>query len=107
MPDTQVLCQYIFADLKRDLAINGGQTIKAGTRVLLLPQTTAQSVRVPGNMNLAEAWESLSKDGHTHPDDQETLAGYQTELIRLSDRLTAIEAWAVRNGYEAPSTDIV
>lgn len=96
----QALCQYIFATLGRDLVV-GGKTIKAGTEVQLLPQTTAQSVRVPGDTSLAEAWPSLSRVGHAHADDQKNLADYQAQLVRCADRLTKIEAWAAKNGWQA------
>ena len=96
------LCQYLFATTDRDLVI-GGRTIPAGTEVLLLPQTTAESVRVPGNMSLAEAWGALSKVGHVHDYDG-LIAGYQEQLTRWADRLTRLEAWASDLGYVPPET---
>ena len=91
-----VLCQYLFATTDRELVI-GGRTIPAGTEVLLLPQTTAESVRVPGNMSLAEAWDALSRVGHVHNYDA-LIAGYQEQLTRWADRLTSLENWAADRG---------
>ena len=96
------LCQYLFVKLEQNMGI-GGKTIPAGTEVLLLPQTTAESVRVPGNMSLAEAWNTFSRVGHVHNYD-ELIAGYQEQLTRWADRLTSLEAWAVDRGYVLPET---
>lgn len=98
------LCQYLFATLDKDMVI-GGKTIPAGTELLLLPQTTAESVRVPGSMSLADAWALLSKVGHTHNTYDDLLAGYQEQLTRYADRLTALEAWAAGHGYALSEKD--
>lgn len=104
MPGTVTkLCQYLLTTLERDLTLDDGTTLPAGTEVLLLPQTTAHSVRVPGNQSLAEAWDTLSKAGHAHPEDQRNLADYEAQLLRYAERLTALEAWAARNGYTPPT----
>lgn len=97
----KALCQYIFTSLEHDITV-GGKTIPAGTEVLLLPQTTAGSIRVPGNISLAEAWDSLSKEGHSHHDLEAVLSGYQEQLVRYADRLTKLEIWAVGKGYSLP-----
>ena len=97
------LCQYLFAKLDKDMVI-GGKKIPAGTEVLLLPQTTAESVRVPGNMSLADAWALLSKVGHTH-DYDDLLSGYQEQLTRYADRLTSLEVWAAGRGYALSEKD--
>lgn len=96
----KILAQYMFVTLEKPLAV-GGVTIPAGTTVMLAPQTTAHSVRVPGGQSLLEAWPSLSKEGHTHTDMQELLSGFQTEQISTSDRLTKLELWATEHGYDA------
>lgn len=104
MPGTVTkLCQYLLTTLERDLALDDGTTLPAGTEVLLLPQTTAHSVRVPGRKSLAEAWDTLSKTGHAHPEDQRNLADYANQLLRYADRLAALESWAARNGYTPPA----
>ena len=90
----KILAQYMFVTLEKPLAV-GGVTIPAGTTVMLAPQTTAHSVRVPGGQSLLEAWPSLSKEG------QELLSGFQTEQISTSDRLTRLELWATEHGYDA------
>ena len=101
MPESmKILAQYMFVTLEKPLAV-GGVTIPAGTTVMLSPQTTAHSVRVPGGQSLLEAWPSLSKEGHTHTDMQELLSGFQTEQISTSDRLTKLELWATEHGYDA------
>jgi hypothetical protein len=88
MPDIDTttivkLCQYLLTTLDRDITVNG-ETIAAGTQVLLLPQTTAHSVRVPGSQSLLEAWNTLSKTDHTHP----TYAAIGTNLVaHIADAL--------------------
>lgn len=103
MPESmKILAQYMFVTLEKPLVV-GGVTIPAGTTVMLAPQTTAHSVRVPGGQSLLEAWPSLSKEGHTHTDMQELLSGFQAEQISTSDRLTKLELWATEHGYDAAS----
>ncbi|WP_418236529.1 hypothetical protein [Desulfovibrio sp.] len=99
----KILAQYMFVTLEKPLVV-GGVSIPAGTTVMLAPQTTAHSVRVPGGQSLLEAWPSLSKEGHTHTDMQELLSGFQTEQISTSDRLTRLELWATEHGYDAAGT---
>lgn len=104
MPESmKILAQYMFVTLEKPLVV-GGVSIPAGTTVMLAPQTTAHSVRVPGEQSLLEAWPSLSKEGHTHTDMQELLSGFQTEQISTSDRLTRLELWATEHGYDAAGT---
>lgn len=104
MPESmKILAQYMFVTLENPLVV-GGVSIPAGTTVMLAPQTTAHSVRVPGGQSLLEAWPSLSKEGHTHTDMQELLSGFQTEQISTSDRLTRLELWATEHGYDAAGT---
>ena len=104
MPESmKILAQYMFVTLEKPLVV-GGVSIPAGTTVMLAPQTTAHSVRVPGEQSLLEAWPSLSKEGHTHTDMQELLSGFQTEQISTSDRLTKLELWATEHGYDAAGT---
>ncbi|MCI7617578.1 MULTISPECIES: hypothetical protein [Desulfovibrio] len=104
MPESmKILAQYMFVTLEKPLVV-GGVSIPAGTTVMLAPQTTAHSVRVPGGQSLLEAWPSLSKKGHTHTDMQELLSGFQTEQISTSDRLTRLELWATEHGYDAAGT---
>ena len=97
----RVLSQYMFIVLEAPLALPGGEVIPAGTTVMFAPQTTAHSVRVPGSRSLLEAWDSLSKEGHTHTGMQKLLSECQTELIVTTDRLTRLEIWAAQNGYNA------
>ena len=99
----KILAQYMFVTLEKPLVV-GGVSIPAGTTVMLAPQTTAHSVRVPGGQSQMEAWPSLSKEGHTHTDMQELLSGFQTEQISTSDRLTRLELWATEHGYDAAGT---
>ena len=104
MPESmKILAQYMFVTLEKPLVV-GGVSIPARTTVMLAPQTTAHSVRVPGGQSLLEAWPSLSKEGHTHTDMQELLSGFQTEQISTSDRLTRLELWATEHGYDAAGT---
>lgn len=101
MPESmKILAQYTFVTLEKPLVV-GGVTIPAGTTVMLAPQTTAHSVRVPGEQSLLEAWPSLSKEGHTHTEMQALLSEYQTALITATDRLTRLETWASEQGYDA------
>ena len=101
MPDSiQLLAQYSFVTLEEPLTLDNGTELPAGTQVMLVPQTTAQSVRVPGEQSLLDAWPSLSKAGHEHTDMQALLSEYQTALIATTDRLTKLETWAASNGYE-------
>ncbi|HJA09054.1 MAG TPA: hypothetical protein H9962_07690 [Candidatus Mailhella merdigallinarum] len=106
MPENiKLLAQYSFTTLEEPLTLENGTTLPVGTRVMLVPQTTAHSVRVPGDRSLLEAWPSLSKEGHVHTDMQILLSGYQTELIEAADRLTRLETWAAQNGYDAAAQE--
>lgn len=96
------LCQYLLTTLERDVSLPDGSVIPAGSDVLLLPQTTAHSVRVPGSQSLAEAWPQLSKTGHAHPVEQAQLADFAAQLVRCADRLTGLESWAIQQGYTLP-----
>lgn len=105
MPENiKLLAQYSFITLEDPLILGNGTTLPAGTRVMLVPQTTAHSVRVPGDQTLLEAWPLLSKTNHVHTDMQTLLSQYQTELIAATDRLTSLETWAAQNGYDAAAT---
>lgn len=104
MSNIKILAQYAFVTLEASLTLADGTVLPAGTTVMLAPQTTAHSVRVPGAQSLAEAWDKLSKDGHAHPDMQALLSQYQTALIQSSDRLAKLEIWAAQNGYDAGAT---
>lgn len=95
------LAQYIFADLAEDLTIND-QLIPAGTSVCILPQTTAHSVRVPGNRSLLEAWSTLSTTDHSHNDHLLALAGFEEQLVLALRRLNTLEVWAAENGFTTP-----
>ena len=88
-----------FITLDRSLTLPNGTVLPKGSTVMCVPQTTAHAVRVPGNKSLLAAWSSLSKVGHTHPDYQSALAGFQTELTRWADRTTKLETWAAEKGY--------
>lgn len=102
MPESvKLLAQYSFITLEEPLHLENGTKLPAGTRVMLVPQTTAHSVRVPGEMSLLEAWPLLSKTDHAHTDLQALLSQYQTELIAATDRLTRLEIRAARDGYDA------
>ncbi len=84
--------QYQLVTLEAPLELESGRILPAGATLLLVPQTTADSVRVPGGGSLADAWSSLSRTNHDHADMQRTLAGFQTELARLSRRVTELES---------------
>lgn len=104
-PSTRVemLCQYLLTTLETDWVLENGTVLPAGTEVMLLPQTTAHSVRVPGGLSLAEAWPSLSRQGHEHPVFQAQLAEYAAQLVRYADRLTRLESWALEQGFTIPA----
>lgn len=105
MSDIKILSQYFATVLEKDTTVDG-EVIPAGTTVLFAPQTTAHSVRVPGSKSLLEAWPEISKTNHTHPDLLKILVGYQSELIKAMDRLTKLEIWATKNGYQAEEDNI-
>ena len=55
MPENiKLLAQYSFTTLEEPLTLENGTTLPVGTRVMLVPQTTAHSVRVPGSMAVAQ-----------------------------------------------------
>ena len=95
----RILSQYFSTVIEKDLLLDG-EVIPAGTSILFAPQTTAHSVRVPGEQSLLEAWPKLSKEGHSHIEYEKILSGYQTEMIKMLDRLTKIELWAASKGYK-------
>lgn len=93
--------------LQDDFVANDGTVIPKGTELFLIPQTLAAAVIVEGRKSLAELWPSISKTDHTHDDYAAALAGYQAELIKLTNRATSSEmklaelsAWAVSAGFE-------
>lgn len=103
---TRVLCQDTVCEINEDITLADGTVLKKGTTVLLLPQTTSACVLVAGDKSLEEAWDTLSKVGHVHTDDQANLVAYSAELVRYADRLAGIEAWAVANGYVPPTQGV-
>lgn len=88
----------------------GQIVVRAGETVVIAPQTLAGSVIMADGQTLAQALAALesslsshthsqyastnhshsdlAKAGHTHADYETVLAGYQTQLARLANRLT-------------------
>lgn len=87
-----ILCQDSLIRLEHDLTLPGGRVIPGGSLVLLLPQTMAECVLTPEGSSLASVWESLSRTGHTHPE----VVGFSEELVRLADRVAALEMGITR-----------
>lgn len=76
--------------MSHDLVIDGVTVAHAGDRIILVPVTTSRAVMV-GNTSLEDLWDTLSKVGHTHTGYETALANYQAELIRSTNRITALE----------------
>lgn len=90
MPETEkiyVLCKDMICRLGSPLTLDNGTVVPAGSAVLLLPQTVADCVLTPEGESLAEAWPTISRDGHSHTE----IVDYSTQLIRLSTRLAEVE----------------
>lgn len=88
----KILCSLQTAVLEKDARDDNGKIIaKAGDTVVILPQTAAQAVLVEKDKSLADVWPELCRTNHNHPGLEEALAGYQAELIRLTNRITALE----------------
>ena len=109
-----LLSHNMLGTLQHDLTLANGKTVPAGTTVLILPETMASCVLTPEGESLAEAWSSLSREGHTHAEvfamagqitrmserlylyDQNypnsEIAQFSAQLIRLSERIAALEA---------------
>jgi len=68
----------------------GKTLVKAGETVVIIPQTMASAVVMANGKTLTQALASLedSVSGHSHADYETALAGYQTQLTRLANRLT-------------------
>lgn len=116
MPESQVrlLSHSMLSTLSHDLTLASGNTVPAGTTVLILPETLAEFVLTPENTSLAEAWPSIARQGHSHAElvdfsaqllkfserlmdfdlnyPNSIIAEFSTQLVRLSERLAAIEA---------------
>lgn len=93
MPDsasqqTFLLCQDTIAQLESDFVLADGSIIPAGSRVLLLPQTISACVLTPDGESLQDAWDKISKDGHTHKE----IVDYSEQLTRYATRLAVVEA---------------
>lgn len=107
-----ILSQYFLTKLEEDMTMDG-KVIPAGTTILFAPQTTAHSVRVPGNKSLFEAWNELSKTDHTHKELESLttlralVSQYQSDTLDFLDRVTKLELWATKQGYEYYSNDEV
>lgn len=95
----------------KDYKNAAGQTVvRAGETAVIVPQTMAGSVIMANGQTLAQALAALenslsshthsqyaaanhshsdlAKASHTHADYETALAGYQTQLARLANRLT-------------------
>lgn len=77
--------------LDKDIVENGVTLARAGQTIIILPETHAKAVFVSGNQTLHDLWDTLSKTNHTHSAYETNLANYQAELIRTTDRVTALE----------------
>lgn len=67
--------------LQKDFARKDGTLIPAGSEAVFLPQTIAQAVVMEDGSTLDEAVAGL----------RGSLLEYQTELVRLADRITAMQ----------------
>lgn len=77
----RIISAIQIATLNKDMVMGNGETIPTGSEVIIIPQTLASAVLADGEKTLAEILEEW----------KETLAAYQTELIRLADRVTAMQ----------------
>lgn len=82
--------------LPADVVMDSGETLPAGTEVLLVPQTTAASVLVDGGHSLADILPAMNTN----------VVDASGQVARLTDRLTqteitlaALKSWAQQNGY--------
>lgn len=82
-----LLSHNMLGTLQHDLTLANGKTVPAGTTVLILPETMASCVLTPENTSLAEAWSSLSREGHTHAE----IFDFSAQLIRLSERIYQLD----------------
>ena len=74
----------------RELVLPDGTRLPPGTRILLLPQTTADNVLV-GEESLTDHLAGLAPADHNHADMETALAGFQIQCARLTERVTALE----------------
>lgn len=94
MPEETKLLANVFSQIvSHDIVVDGVTLAHAGDRVILVPMTTYRAVMV-GNQSLEDLWDTLSKTNHTHAAYETNLANYQAELIRATDRITALESAA-------------
>jgi hypothetical protein len=89
--ETKFLANVFSQIVSHDIVVDGVTLARAGDRIILVPVTTYRAVMV-GDSSLEDLWDTLSKEGHTHPAYQTALAGYQEQLTRFADRLTTVES---------------
>lgn len=93
----KILCSLQTAVAEKDVRDDNGNLLaKAGEIIVILPQTAAQAVLVEKDKTLADIWPEISFSDHGHPGFEEALAGYQAELIRLTNRITALESEKIK-----------
>ncbi len=90
MPESQVtlLSQSMLTKLRRDLALPSGKTLAAGSTVLILPETMAQCVLTPDGESLAQAWNTISRTGHTHSE----LSGISGQMAELGRQISQLDS---------------
>lgn len=90
-------------DIKKE---DGTVLAQAGQTIVIVPETFARAVFVDDRTTLADWWDRLSKSDHTHSAYETALAGYQTQLIRATDRITALESAALAANQGDTNGDI-
>lgn len=96
--ELKILCSLQTAIAEADVRDDTGKLLaKAGDTLVILPQTVAGAILVEPGKTLAELWPTLSRTDHTHNGFAEALAGYQAELIRLSQRVMNLELTQIKN----------
>lgn len=100
-----MLCQHVVSVLRSPLVLDDGTEIPEGTTVIIMPETASECVRTPDGKSLADVWNSIERTGHSHPDYEKVIAGYQAQLARFSERLNEMELWATEMGYSVPPAE--
>ena len=98
MAELKILCSLHTAIAESDVRDDAGKLLaRAGDTLVILPQTVAQAILVEQDKTLADLWPTVSRTDHTHSGLAEALAGYQAELVRLSQRVMNLELTQIKN----------